>query len=53
MIDELFEYGVYLALLVALAIPLSAYLNKVMAGQKTVLSGCWFRWRTRSTAASA
>ena len=35
MIDELFEYGVYLALLVALAIPLSAYLNKVMAGQKT------------------
>ena len=50
MIDELFEYGVYLALLVALAIPLSAYLNKVMAGQKTVL---WFRWRTRSTAASA
>lgn len=38
MIDELFEYGVYLALLVALAIPLSAYLNKVMAGQKTVLS---------------
>ena len=28
----------YLALLVALAIPLSAYLNKVMAGQKTVLS---------------
>ena len=30
MMDELLEYGVYVALLVALAIPLSAYINKVM-----------------------
>ena len=30
--DELLEYGIYLALLVALAIPLSGYINKVMAG---------------------
>ncbi|MEG0374254.1 MAG: potassium-transporting ATPase subunit KdpA, partial [Raoultibacter sp.] len=37
MINELFEYGVYLALLVALAIPLSGYINKVMAGEKTLL----------------
>ncbi|WP_080801668.1 potassium-transporting ATPase subunit KdpA [Arabiibacter massiliensis] len=34
MMDELLEYGIYLALLVALAIPLSAYINKVMAGGK-------------------
>ena len=38
MTDELLEYGIYLALLVALAIPLSAYLNKVMAGEKTVFT---------------
>lgn len=38
MMDELLEYGVYVALLVALAIPLSAYINKVMAGEKTPLS---------------
>ncbi|OUO90186.1 potassium-transporting ATPase subunit KdpA [Gordonibacter sp. An230] len=38
MMDELIEYGVYVALLVALAIPLSAYINKVMAGDKTLLS---------------
>ena len=38
MTDELLEYGVYLALLVALAIPLSAYINKVMAGEKTVFT---------------
>ncbi|MDJ1650410.1 MULTISPECIES: potassium-transporting ATPase subunit KdpA [Gordonibacter] len=36
--DELLEYGVYLALLVALALPLSAYLNRAMAGERTVLS---------------
>lgn len=35
--DELLEYGIYLALLVALAIPLSGYINKVMAGEKTLL----------------
>ncbi len=38
MTEELFEYAAYVALLVALAIPLSGYLNKVMAGEKTVLS---------------
>ncbi len=38
MTGNMIEYGVYLALLVALAIPLSAYINKVMAGQKTLLS---------------
>lgn len=35
--DELLEYGVYLALLVALAIPLSGYINKVMAGEKVAV----------------
>lgn len=38
MMDELLEYGIYLALLVALAIPLSAYMNKVMAGERTLFS---------------
>lgn len=38
MTDEILEYGVYVALLVALAIPLSGYMNKVMAGERTVLS---------------
>ena len=38
MIDELFEYAIYVVLLVALAIPLSAYMNKVMCGEKTILS---------------
>ena len=38
MMGEVFEYAVYLALLVALAIPLSGYLNRVMAGERTVLS---------------
>ena len=36
--DELLEYGIYLALLVAIAIPLSAYINKVMAGERTLFS---------------
>ena len=36
--DEVLEYGVYLALLVALALPLSAYLNRAMAGERTVFS---------------
>ncbi|WP_255467173.1 potassium-transporting ATPase subunit KdpA [Raoultibacter phocaeensis] len=35
--ENLLEYGIYLALLVALAIPLSGYINRVMAGEKTVL----------------
>ena len=35
--DELLEYGIYLALLVALAIPLSGYINKVMAGEKVAV----------------
>ncbi|MEA5021003.1 MAG: potassium-transporting ATPase subunit KdpA [Gordonibacter sp.] len=38
MTEELFEYAAYMALLIALALPLSGYLNKVMAGEKTVLS---------------
>ena len=38
MMDELLEYGIYLALLVAIAIPLSAYINKVMAGERTLFS---------------
>lgn len=38
MIDEVVEYALYVALLVALAIPLSAYINKVMAGGTHVLS---------------
>ena len=38
MIDEVVEYAVYVALLVALAIPLSAYINKVMSGEKHALS---------------
>ena len=33
MMDELVEYGAYVALLIALAIPLSAYINRVMAGE--------------------
>lgn len=37
MIDEILEYGAYVAVLVALAIPLSAYINKVMAGGRTPL----------------
>ena len=37
MIDEIFEYAIYVALLVALAIPLSSYINRVMAGEKTLL----------------
>ena len=35
--DELLEYGIYLALLVALAIPLSGYINKVMAGERVAV----------------
>ena len=35
--DELLEYGIYVALLVALAIQLSGYINRVMAGEKTLL----------------
>ena len=37
MTDEILEYGAYVAILVALAIPLSGYINKVMAGEKTLL----------------
>ena len=37
MMDELLEYGIYLALLVALAVPLSAYMNRVMAGEKVAV----------------
>ena len=37
MMDELLEYGIYLALLVALAIPLSGYINKVMAGERVAV----------------
>ena len=36
--DELFEYAIYVALLVALAIPLSGYLNKIMAGEHGKIS---------------
>lgn len=35
--DDLLEYGIYVALLVALAIPLSGYINRVMAGERTLL----------------
>ncbi len=38
MIDELIEYALYVILLVLLAVPLSGYLNRVMAGEKTALS---------------
>lgn len=38
MTDELFEYAIYVALLVALAIPLSGYLNKIMAGEHGKIS---------------
>ncbi|MEG0989906.1 MAG: potassium-transporting ATPase subunit KdpA [Gordonibacter sp.] len=38
MTEELFEYAVYVALLIALALPLSGYLNKVMAGEKNLFS---------------
>ena len=38
MSGEILEYAIYVALLVALAIPLSSYINKVMAGEKTFLS---------------
>ena len=38
MIDEVVEYALYVALLVALAIPLSTYINKVMSGGTHVLS---------------
>ncbi|WP_276683650.1 potassium-transporting ATPase subunit KdpA [Slackia piriformis] len=38
MIDEIFEYAVYVAFLIACALPLSAYINKVMAGERHFLS---------------
>lgn len=38
MPQELFEYAVYIALLLALALPLSGYINRVMAGERTMLS---------------
>lgn len=38
MTSELFEYAIYVAFLIALAIPLSGYINKVMAGERTILS---------------
>lgn len=34
---NMLECGIYVALLVALAIPLSGYINRVMAGERTVL----------------
>ncbi|WP_232501801.1 potassium-transporting ATPase subunit KdpA [Eggerthella sp. YY7918] len=34
---EVLEYGIYLALLVALAIPLSGYINRVMAGERVAV----------------
>ncbi|MRX81466.1 potassium-transporting ATPase subunit KdpA [Eggerthella guodeyinii] len=37
MTGEVFEYAIYLALLVALAIPLSAYINRVMAGERVAV----------------
>ena len=37
MMDEFLEYGIYLALLVALVIPLSAYLNRVMDGGRVAV----------------
>ena len=38
MTSELVEYALYLILLVLLAVPLSAYINKVMAGERTLFS---------------
>lgn len=38
MIDEIAEYALYVAFLLACALPLSAYINKVMAGEKHLLS---------------
>lgn len=38
MIDEVAEYALYVAFLLACAIPLSGYINKVMAGEKNLLS---------------
>ncbi|MEG2007146.1 MAG: potassium-transporting ATPase subunit KdpA [Raoultibacter sp.] len=38
MMDPYFEYFVYVALLIALAIPLSGYINAVMSGTPTFLS---------------
>lgn len=38
MMDETFEYAIYVALLVVLAIPLSGYINKVMSGESHMLS---------------
>ena len=38
MMDTYFEYFVYVALLIALAIPLSRYINAVMSGAPTFLS---------------
>ncbi|BAK43823.1 hypothetical protein EGYY_06120 [Eggerthella sp. YY7918] len=37
MMGEVLEYGIYLALLVALAIPLSGYINRVMAGERVAV----------------
>ncbi|WP_350308581.1 potassium-transporting ATPase subunit KdpA [Harryflintia acetispora] len=39
MMNAFLQYILYLAVLVALAIPLGAYIQKVMDGEKTVLSG--------------
>lgn len=38
MIDEIAEYALYVAFLLACALPLSAYINKVMAGERHLLS---------------
>lgn len=39
MTNAILQYGLYLALLVALGIPLGIYIKKVMEGEKTFLSG--------------
>ena len=36
--SAILQYGLYLAILVILAIPLGAYIKKVMDGEKTFLS---------------
>lgn len=39
ILASVFQYGLYLAILIALAIPLGSYIKKVMYGEKTFLSG--------------
>lgn len=38
MIDEIAEYALYVAFLIACAMPLSVYIDKVMAGERHILS---------------